>query len=107
VVKLSPPRSKNGLIDGDRLLFIATVRLNLGHDALWHYTPGEIMSLNEYYLEDQRDYFELTSMAVATGYVSARKGRQIKMFKDMKEKEHGRVTPEKKKAELDYLKGLF
>lgn len=65
------------------------------------------MTLNEYFLEDQRDYLEMTSMAVATGYISARKGRQIKMFKDSKAKESNRVSPEAKRQELDYLKGLF
>lgn len=90
-----------------RLLYIASVRLNLPYGALDEYTPGEIMTLNEYYLEDQREQFELTSFAVATGYASAKKGRRIKMFQDSKEESKGRITNVQKKDELDYLKGLF
>jgi hypothetical protein len=107
VVKPSLPRKNNGLIDGERLLYIATVRLKLPYGALDEYTPGEIMTLNEYYLEDQREHYELTSYAVTLGYASAKKGRRIKMFEDHKEESKGRVTKVQKKAELDYLKGLF
>jgi hypothetical protein len=107
VVKPSLPRNKKGLIDGNRLLYIATVRLNLSYDALDTFTPGELLEMNEYYLEDQRDYLEFTALAVATGYASAKKGRHIKMFKEQKENDNGRITQEKKKSDMDYLKGLF
>jgi hypothetical protein len=107
VVKPSLPRKNNGLIDGERLLYVATVRLKLPYGALDEYTPGEIMTLNEFYLEDQREHYELTSYAFTMGYVSAKKGRRTPLFKDQKEESKGRVTKVQKKAELDYLKGLF
>jgi hypothetical protein len=107
VVKPSLPRKNSGLIDDERLLYIALVRLKLPYGALDEYTPGEIMTLNEYYLEDQREHYELTSYAFTLGYASAKKGRRIKMFEDRKEESKGRVTAMQKKAELDYLKGLF
>jgi hypothetical protein len=65
------------------------------------------MTLHEYYLEDEREHFELMSFAVTTGYASAQKGRRIKMFQDKKEDKSSKITVEKKKADLDYLKGLF
>lgn len=107
VVKPCLPRKSNGMLDEERLIYIASVRLKLPFGALDTYSPKELMALNEFYLEDQREHLELTSYAFTTGYISAKKGRRVKMFRDAKEEKTDRITKEKKATDLDYLKGLF
>lgn len=69
-------------------------------------TLSELMLLLEQHLADEREYFEMTAYAVATGYASARKGKMLKMFKD-ESKTVGHVTEEKKREDTDYLNSLF
>ena len=53
------------------------------------------------------EHYEFISSAVSFGYVSAKKGKKVKMFKKYDNEKVGKITQEEKEREKQYIESIF
>ena len=100
------PVDKNGFIDEKKVFQVAIGTLKLPLSYLDELSPIEIGWLLENHIEQQMEHYEFIASCVSFGYISAKKGKKVKMFKKYDEKV-GKITKEEKEREKQYIESIF
>lgn len=101
------PVNENGFIDEKKVFQVVVGTLKLPLNYLDELTAIEIGWLLENHIEQQMEHYEFIASAVSFGYISAKKGKKVKMFKKYDNDKVGQITQEQKEREKQYIESIF
>lgn len=70
-------------------------------------TIYQILLKYEGFIEQRKEDIEMSKVAVMLGYASAKKGKEIKIFKEEEKQKVGRITTEEKEKQMKKLLKKF